>query len=361
MNAGAVERLTYCLFFVLESVHYGPDSIHAEFTTDTCSPILGLPTCGAWAPDPLAFIKLTTNEAPAFLGGWCLFGIVCASMSTADGAILAMGTVFSQNFMRQLDNFYPDFITSKNLLMAARVATVPMALASALIAAYYQSDNPAGATGYLLIVAFDIVLATVVVPLFGCYYTKYPRPTAAFLAVICGATCRIVMEFALPKDGYLLLPYQVPEFQDYGPAASDKLPVWIDAPEDEVWNPDEQVCDQRQFKDFTGVDSLSSFLLSFLVFVTVQWIENKTERPLFTFPGMTPYMWEVDEEAKGRPGMLDSVSASSRSFRTDTYDTSRKSLDKSAHKSAVKEAAKDSDESPEEVQQDMDDSENVEA
>ena len=74
-------------------VYYGPDSIHAEFDADTCSDILGLPTCGAWVPDEFAFIKLLTHEAPAFLGAWCLVGIVAASMSTADGAILAMGTV----------------------------------------------------------------------------------------------------------------------------------------------------------------------------------------------------------------------------------------------------------------------------
>lgn len=72
------------------SVHYGPDSIHAEFAADTCSSILGLPTCGLWLPDPIAFVKLLTHEAPTVLGAWCLCGIVAASMSTADGAILAM-------------------------------------------------------------------------------------------------------------------------------------------------------------------------------------------------------------------------------------------------------------------------------
>lgn len=74
--------------------HYGPDSVHAEFDADTCSEILGLPTCGAWLPDNQAFIKLLTHEANPVLGAWCLIGIVAASMSTADGAMLAMGTVW---------------------------------------------------------------------------------------------------------------------------------------------------------------------------------------------------------------------------------------------------------------------------
>jgi Na+/proline symporter len=176
--------------------------------------MLGLPTCAAWAPDPQAFIKLLTHDVPSFLGGWCLFGVVAASMSTADGAILAMGTVFAHNVMRQFDSIFPKLVTPENLLTVTRLATIPLTLAAALIAAYYQSDNPAGATGYLLIVAFDVVLATVTVPLFGCFYCKNPRPNAAFLSIICGAATRIIMEFTLPKDGYLLLPYEADEFLD---------------------------------------------------------------------------------------------------------------------------------------------------
>ena len=71
--------------------YYGPDSVYAQFTADTCSESLLLPTCGEWVPDPVGFLNLLTNQAPAVVGGWCLIGIVAASMSTADGAILAMG------------------------------------------------------------------------------------------------------------------------------------------------------------------------------------------------------------------------------------------------------------------------------
>ena len=63
-------------------VHYGPDSARAEFETDSCHVGLGLPTCAMWMPDADAFIKLLVNEAPPFLGGWCLIGIVAASMSS---------------------------------------------------------------------------------------------------------------------------------------------------------------------------------------------------------------------------------------------------------------------------------------
>ena len=89
-------------------------------------------------------------------------------MSTADGAILAMGTVFSHNVMRQLDSQFPSLVTPDNLLMVTCLTTIPFtlpstpsALCSTLIASYYNSsDSAAGATGYILIVAFDIVLAS---------------------------------------------------------------------------------------------------------------------------------------------------------------------------------------------------------
>lgn len=200
-----------------------------------------------------------------------------------------MGTVFAHNVARQFDSVFPNLVTAENLLTVTRISTFPFALTSALIGAYYQTDNPAGATGYLLIVAFDVVLATVVVPLFGCFYTKTPRPNAAFLSVLCGAITRIVMEFALKKDGYLLLPYGDAEFLDYGAAASPNVPVFVDAPAEEVWDPDTEICEQSSFTDFTGVDSLSAFLVSLLVFVLVQTIENATGEALFIIPGLEPY------------------------------------------------------------------------
>lgn len=151
-------------------------------------------------PDPLAFIKLATVQAPPVIGAWCLIGIVAASMSTADGAILAMGTVASHNLVRLLDVKWPWLVTPNNLLMVARISTIPFTLASTLIGAYYrQSSGASSATGYLLIVAFDIVLATVVPSLFGCFYTKNPSPRASFCSVIVGAFLRILLEFVLDK------------------------------------------------------------------------------------------------------------------------------------------------------------------
>ena len=203
-------------------------------------------------------------------------------MSTADGAILAMGTAWAHNIVRQFDIYMPNLVTPENLLMAARVSTIPLTLASTIIADQVRN------TGYLLIVAFDIVLAAVVAPLFGAYYTKNPSPRAAFVSVVTGALTRVILEFSLPKDGYLVLPYDKPEFVDYGTAASVNYPVFFDQPEEFLWDPVSEPCDHVQLEDYTGVDSLAAFIASILTFVVIQAIENP-EKPMFNFAGLQGY------------------------------------------------------------------------
>mmetsp|Transcript_29388 Transcript_29388/g.75967 ORF Transcript_29388/g.75967 Transcript_29388/m.75967 type:complete len:738 (+) Transcript_29388:123-2336(+) len=249
---------------------YGPDSQYAQFETDTCSAILDLPQCGMWLPDPNAVIKLLTHEAPAFIGGWCLVAIVAASMSTSDGAILALGTVGAHNLARRL----PVKFSEKHLLQVARFAAVPFTLIACLVAAFFKSGNAAGATGYLLVVAFDIMLAGTVVPLFAMFYMKEPSPNAALAAVVGGSLMRIILEFTLPKDGFLLAPYPGPEFLNYGPVSSDLYPGWFDVPAADKWDP--ATCKQERFEDWTGLDSLLSPVFSLLCFFTVWSIERFT-------------------------------------------------------------------------------------
>ncbi|PNH00857.1 High-affinity choline transporter 1, partial [Tetrabaena socialis] len=82
--------------------HYGPDSVYANFEADTCSLPLGLPSCAEWVPDGKdALFKLLWEHGPKALGAWTLVAIVTASMSTADGAILATSTVMAHNIWRK--------------------------------------------------------------------------------------------------------------------------------------------------------------------------------------------------------------------------------------------------------------------
>jgi hypothetical protein len=273
------------LLICLLSVYYGPDSLYSSFEADSCAIQLGLPTCALWQPDPLAFVKLVTHEVPDIVGGWGLLGIVLASMSTADGAVLAIGTVMSHNVIRQFAFWRPAFAFDCNVLLMARFMTLPFTIIAAMVAV--QSGDK---TGYLLTVAFDIMLATVVVPLVGCFYTVNPSPRAALVAIMAGASTRIILEFLLPKDGSLIFPFPGDYFLNMGPAASVLYPSFIDVNASEHWNPSEQACEQRRFDDFTGVDSLVAPFVALVLFCIIQTWENVImKRALFSFPGDCGY------------------------------------------------------------------------
>lgn len=135
-----------------------------------------------------------------------------------------------------------------------------------------------------------------VIPLFGCFYAKNPSPRAALLAVAGGGLCRLILEFALPKDGFLLIPYDVEEFLNYGPACSDLFPAFIDVSSDLWWTADSNdKCIQDPYEDYTGVDSLASFVLSFILFVGVQTIEYAIGGPIFNFGGSGGYIKDTTE------------------------------------------------------------------
>jgi Na+/proline symporter len=241
-----------------------------------------------------------TNQIPPALGAWCMMGIVAASMSTSDGAILAMGTVFSHNVVRQFDAMYPSLITPDNLLTSARISTLPFTIIAAILAAFYQQ------TGYLLIVAFDIVFACMITPLFGCFYAKNPSPRAALCSILTGIILRVTLEFVLPKDGLLVLPLDFPEFDNYGPAASTLLPTFVDGPAGSVWDPSIEPCEQEKYSDYTGVDSLAAFGASMLVFIIIQFVEHKIGRPIFYFPGDVGYEKDLgDDKANQSHGDVD--------------------------------------------------------
>jgi Na+/proline symporter len=256
----------------------------------------------------MAFPMLLTHQVPSIIGAWCMVGIVAASLSTASGAVLAMGTVFSHNIVRQLSHWYPELVTADTLLLMARLMTFPFALTSAFFAVY------SGETGYLLIVAFDIVLASVVCPLVAAFYVNNPSPRAALCSTVAGIATRIILEFSLPKDGFLILPFNNDAYYDYGSAASADLPTFVDPGDGAIpqWDPAAQVCEQEQFRDYTGVDSLGAFFLSILVFATVQTLENYSGKPLFTLPGLNGYDKEGQGEKKLDPPVDETEKVSDR-------------------------------------------------
>lgn len=132
------------------------------------------------------------------------------------------------------------------------------------------------------------MFAAVVAPLFGCFYSPgTPSPRAALCSILAGVIVRVVLEFSLPKDGFLILPFKHDEFKTYGSAASSLFPTFFDEPEENLWDPAVEQCDSGRYEDYTGVDSLAAFLCSALVFVLVTAMEG--DEPLFDFPGLQPY------------------------------------------------------------------------
>ncbi|PNW87979.1 hypothetical protein CHLRE_01g009400v5 [Chlamydomonas reinhardtii] len=261
--------LPFGLLAGLARKYFGPDSPYAEFTADTCSAPLGLPTCAEWVPENrTALFQLLWLHAPKALGAWTMVAIVTASMSTADGAILATSCVMAHNIWRKV----PRWGTSEeNLLWVARIFHVPMTLTACFIAAW--AYNPA----YLLVVAFDIVLAGCLVPLLAAVY--YPRgsPNAGLLSCLGGSILRLILEFTLPKDGSLVIAGKyaflygsglpgLPSFMTITPESA--------AADAGVWNPDTEVCDQPPMKDWTGLDSLVSPAFSLFLFVSVSVFER---------------------------------------------------------------------------------------
>jgi hypothetical protein len=267
------------------SVSYGPDSLQSSFNPDSCAIQLGLPNCAEWIPDPFAFIKFLAHDLPDILGGWILIGIVGASMTTSNGALLATGSVVSHNICRQVNHLIPNAINDQNLLFACRLATLPCVLVAASIASFRSEQ-----TSSLLILAFDISLASMVVPLVGCFYAKNPSPRAALVAIATGVSTRVLLQLVLPKDGLLVFPHSGDSFLKVGPAASALFPPFIDAEPLVIWNPAEEPCYQARYDDWTGVDSLSAPLAALLSFCAVQTIENVVlKRALFSFRGGVGY------------------------------------------------------------------------
>merc|ERR1711998_414539 len=104
---------------------------------------------------------------------------------------------------------------------------------------------------------------------------KNPSANASLFSIIFGSLTRVILEFALKKDGFLLAPFGKDEFLDYGLPKTDLFPGFFDVPSDLHWSKtDAKQCPQSRFEDWTGMDSLISPVVSLLVFLTFQLLES---------------------------------------------------------------------------------------
>ena len=148
--------------------------------------------------DPFtALPEIAINHVPFALGAALLMGVLGASMSTANGGLLAISSVMSRNItqrnvMKRI--LKKPGLDDKMLLRVTRIFTIPMMLAALVLG--YLIPQP----GIYLILAFDIVFAGAWAPLtFGLFWKKANMP-AALASLLVGSGLRLVMFFVTPEE-----------------------------------------------------------------------------------------------------------------------------------------------------------------
>ena len=203
----------------------------------SANPILA--SLGVEAGNQAVLYTLLQNAVPPWLAALVLAGIVAASFSTSDGAILGTSAVIARN----IGNIRVDEESSSSpataadggvdegffgsesdkLLTVTRLMSVPITLLGVFLAIRVS------ATGMLLVLAFDIMLAGAFVPLvMGLYWSDIATTPAALGSMIAGSATRLVLFVLVPttyayENTLLYIP------NDIFTAAFDGLPTFIAA------------------------------------------------------------------------------------------------------------------------------------
>ncbi|MDQ3971565.1 MAG: hypothetical protein M3227_07740, partial [Thermoproteota archaeon] len=148
--------------------------------------------------DPFtAYPELAINHVPFPIGVALLMGVLGASMSTANGGLLAISSVMSRNIIQRdilRRMLKRPGLDDRKLLLTTRIFTIPMMVAAFVLA--YLIPQP----GVYLILAFDIVFAGAWAPLtLGLFWRKSNMP-AAITSLIVGSTLRLILFFTMPIE-----------------------------------------------------------------------------------------------------------------------------------------------------------------
>ncbi len=146
---------------------------------------------GEIADTRMVLPALATQQAPFWIGLLVMIGVVGASMSTCDGAILATSAVISRNIIQRWSSREMD---DEKLLLYTRIVAIPMTMGGAAFALYRPEP------GLLLVLAFDILFAGCVVPLFAGVYWPKANATGAVAAILVGTGARVAMNILVPEE-----------------------------------------------------------------------------------------------------------------------------------------------------------------
>lgn len=158
-----------------------------------CASLIGLAAIGTnagSAADPRMILpSFASGHLPYWISVLVFVGVLGASMSTANGAMLVIAVVLARNVYQR---WSARAVTDARMLFLSRALAVPTAAAAAWIA--YLRPEP----GILLVIAFDIVFAGCVVPLFFGVYWRKATPAGAIAAILTGTGARIVAHYVAP-------------------------------------------------------------------------------------------------------------------------------------------------------------------
>ncbi len=143
--------------------------------------------------DGPVLLRLLADKAPAGLAILVLAAIVAASCSTANGAILGTASVATRNVAGRTR--HTDTAGRDTLLRTVRITMIPVVAVAILFAIKVPQ------TGILLTLAFDLMLAGLIVPFVAAHLTTRITTAAAAAAIIAGIGTRLVL-FALTPTVY---------------------------------------------------------------------------------------------------------------------------------------------------------------
>lgn len=138
---------------------------------------------GDAAADGPILYTLLGEYAPVWLAVIVISGLLAATVTTVSGVLLSTASVLVRNVLR-VDADVP--VMTPRILRATRLATLPMAVLAALVALRVPQ------TGILLTLAFDLLLASLVVPFVLGLYWQRGGAAAAAAAIVAGIGVRLV-------------------------------------------------------------------------------------------------------------------------------------------------------------------------
>lgn len=147
-----------------------------------------LEQAGVTVDGPVLY-ALLQNMVPPLLSLIIIAAILSASLSTGDGAILGTSSVIAQNILgirqRQVSG-------ADRLLWVTRLMAIPIALMGIFFALRVPE------TGILLLLAFDLGFAGLVVPLAGALFWNGATSQGALACIILGSLTRLVLFVLMP-------------------------------------------------------------------------------------------------------------------------------------------------------------------